>query len=347
MDEFAFGFACANAHYGATRNPHDPTRVPGGSSGGSAAAVAAGLVPISLGSDTNGSIRVPAAFCGVLGLKPTYGRVSRAGVALFAASLDHIGPFARSVADLAAVYDAIQGPDPADPVCSNAPVVPCAPHVGREIDGLRLAVAGGHFARNATAEALAAVVPVAKALRVTREVELPEAHRARAAAMVITAAEGANLHLADLRSRAKDFDPLTRDRFRAGALLPASLYTQAQRFRAWYRARVAEIFHEVDVILAPTTPWVAPLIGAPRLATVDGAEVVARALRRVHAATVVHRPARDVGAGASARPAAARRAAHRGALPRAGAVPRRGATRSRRRRRRVSRLILQAVSELG
>jgi len=277
MDEFAFGFTCENAHHGPTRNPHDPSRVPGGSSGGSAAAVAAGLVPITLGSDTNGSIRVPAAFCGIFGLKPTYGRVSRAGVALFAGSLDHVGPFARSVSDLAAAYDAIQGPDPTDPVCSDAPVVPCAPHVGREIEGLRLAVAVGHFARNATAEALAAVTPVARALRVTRHIELPEPHRARAAAMVITAAEGANLHLADLKSRAKDFDPTTRDRFLARALVPASLYAQAQRFRAWYRARVAEMFQEIDVIIAPTTPWVAPLIGAPRLATVDGAEVVARA----------------------------------------------------------------------
>jgi AtzE family amidohydrolase len=277
MDEFAFGFTCENAHYGPTRNPHDRAHVPGGSSGGSAAAVAAGLVPLTLGSDTNGSIRVPAAFCGVFGLKPTYGRVSRAGVALFAASLDHVGPFARSVADLAAAYDALQGPDAADPVCSDAPVVPCAPHVGREIEGLRVAVLGGHFARNATEESLAVLTPVVKALRVTRREEIPEAHRARAAAMIITAVEGANLHLADLRSRAKDFDPTTRDRFLAGALVPASLYVQAQRFRAWYRGCVAEMFREVDVLLAPTTPWVAPLIGAPRLARIDGAEVVARA----------------------------------------------------------------------
>jgi AtzE family amidohydrolase len=277
MDEFAFGFTSENAHYGPTRNPHDVSRVPGGSSGGSAAAVAAGLVPLTLGSDTNGSIRVPAAFCGVFGLKPTYGRVSRAGVALFASSLDHVGPFARSVTDLAAAFDAIQGPDAADPVCSDAPAVPCAPHLGRDIEGLRVAVAGGHFARSATEEALAVLTPVTKALRVTRQVELPEAHRARAAAMIITAAEGANLHLADLKSRAKDFDPLTRDRFLAGTLVPASLYAQAQRFRAWYRARVAELFQEVDVVLAPTTPWAAPLIGAPRLARIDGADVVARA----------------------------------------------------------------------
>jgi len=277
MDEFAFGFTTENPHYGPTRNPHDLARVPGGSSGGSAAAVAAGLVPLALGSDTNGSIRVPAAFCGIFGLKPTYGRVSRAGAALFAASLDHVGPFARSVADLAAAFDAIQGPDTRDPVASDAPVVPCAPHVGRDVEGLRLAVAGGHFARNAEPEALDAVRKVAKALRIRREVELPESHRARAAAMVITAVEGANLHFPDLKARAKDFDPLTRDRFLAGALLPASVYVQAQRFRAWYRARVAEIFREIDVLLTPTAPWPAPLIGAPRTRRVDDAEVIVRA----------------------------------------------------------------------
>jgi AtzE family amidohydrolase len=121
MDEYAFGFSTQNEHYGPTRNPHDLSRIAGGSSGGSAAAVAADLVPMSLGSDTNGSIRVPAALCGVFGLKPTYGRLSRAGTRLFAASFDHVGPFARSVGDIAAVYDALQGPDPTDPVCAIRP----------------------------------------------------------------------------------------------------------------------------------------------------------------------------------------------------------------------------------
>jgi AtzE family amidohydrolase len=276
MDEYAYGFTTENTHYGPTRNPHDLSRVAGGSSGGSAAAVAGGLVPLTLGSDTNGSIRVPAALCGVFGLKPTYGRVSRAGVALFAGAFDHVGPFARTVADLAAAFDAIQGPDPDDPVCAERPAEPCVPHLGRAIDSLRVAIAGGHFATQGTEEALAAVARVAHALGATRQVTLPEPHRARAAAMIITACEGSSLHLADLRTRAKDFDPLTRDRFLAGALVPGALYAQAQRFRTWYRARVAEVFRDVDVLLAPTTPWPAPPIGAPRTTAVGGVDVFTR-----------------------------------------------------------------------
>ncbi len=124
MDEYASGFVTENSHYGPTRNPHDLSRSAGGSSGGSAAAVAGGLVPLSLGSDTNGSIRVPAALCGIYGLKPTYGRLSRAGVALLAPSFDHVGPLARSVADLALSFDAMQGPDPQDPVCTRRPADP-------------------------------------------------------------------------------------------------------------------------------------------------------------------------------------------------------------------------------
>jgi aspartyl-tRNA(Asn)/glutamyl-tRNA(Gln) amidotransferase subunit A len=276
MDEYAFGFTTENTHYGPTRNPHDPARVAGGSSGGSAAAVAAGLVPLTLGSDTNGSIRVPAAFCGVFGLKPTYGRISRAGVALFAASLDHVGPLARSTRDLATTFDALQGPDVDDPVCATRPIEPAMPAITRAIHGVRIAVADDYFARQAEPEALDAVARVASALGVERRVSIPESQRARAAAMLITAAEGANLHLADLKTRAKDFDPMTRDRFLANALLPAGLYVQAQRFRAWYRARVTEVFRTVDVILAPTTPYPAPEIGAPRTRRVDGAEVLTR-----------------------------------------------------------------------
>ena len=276
MDEYAYGFSTENTHHGPTRNPHDPTRIAGGSSGGSAAAVAAGLVPLSLGTDTNGSIRVPAALCGIFGFKPTFGRVSRAGVFPLASSFDHVGPFARSVADLALAFDAIQGPDPTDQVCAERQAEPCVVELQRGVAGVRIAVAGGHFSALASAESLDAVARVAAALDVTTRVTLPEAHRARAAAMIITAVEAADLHLSDLRMRAKDFDPMTRPRLLATALVPAAAYAHAQRFRAWYRARVAEVFRDVDVLLAPTTPYPAPPIGAPSTTTVDGVLVSTR-----------------------------------------------------------------------
>ena len=275
MDEYAYGFTTENTHYGPTRNPRDLTRVAGGSSGGSGAAVAAGMVPFALGTDTNGSMRVPAALCGVFGLKPTYGRVSRAGALLFASSFDHVGPLARSVRDLALVFDAIQGPDPRDPVCSTRAAEPCGRALELGASGLRIAVADGHFASGGAAECHDAVARVADVLGVTRRVTLPEAHRARAAAFVITSSEGAQQHLESLRARAKDFDPLIRDRFLAGALVPAVLYARAQRFRAWFRDRVREIFRDVDVILAPTTPWPAPGIGEEK-GVFGGAEVLTR-----------------------------------------------------------------------
>src|SRR5207249_877654 len=203
-------------------------------------------------------------------------RLRAAGAVLVAWSFDHVGPFARHVADLASAFDAIAGPDPLDPACSTLPPPRCSGELERGIDGLRLAVAGGHFARLAADEALAAVTRVAAALGARREVSLPEAHRARAAAQVITACEGSAYHLENLRARAADFDPMIRDRLLAAALLPAAAYLRAQRFRAWYRARVAEVFREVDVLLAPTTPWTAPAIGAPWTTRIDGTEVPTR-----------------------------------------------------------------------
>jgi AtzE family amidohydrolase len=276
MDEYAFGFTTENTHYGPTRNPHDPTRIAGGSSGGSAASVAAGLVPLSLGSDTNGSIRVPASLCGVFGLKPTYGRVSRAGVVLFAGSLDHVGPFARSVRDLAVAFDALQWPDPTDPVCADRPAEPCAGALDRGTAGLRIGIAADHFARLAEPAALEAVERAARALGASRRVTFPEAARARFAASLITSSEGAHAHLDNLKRRAGDFDPRTRDRFRAGALIPASHYLHAQRFRAWFKERVREVFRDVDVVLTPTTPFPAPKIGAPVAMTIAGVEVPMR-----------------------------------------------------------------------
>jgi len=265
MDEYAYGFTTENSHYGPSHNPHDLARIAGGSSGGAAASVAGGLVPLALGSDTNGSIRVPASLCGTFGLKPTYGRLGRGGARLFASSLDHVGPFARSAADLAAAYDALQGPDPRDPACAGMPAEASQPLLGRGADGLRIAVAGGYFAGSGVAAEAVAIA--ARALGADQQVEVPEAARARAAAFVITAAEGANLHLADLKKRPGDFDPNTRDRFLAGALVPAAWVVQAQRFRRWYRERVMALFEAVDVLLAPATPCPAPLIGQETIET--------------------------------------------------------------------------------
>ena len=261
MDEYAYGFTTENTHYGATHNPHDLTRVAGGSSGGSGAAVAAGQVGITLGSDTNGSIRVPASLCGVWGLKPTFGRLSRRGSYPFVHSIDHLGPLADSVDSLALVYDALQSPDPLDPGCHASSVQPVG-DLSRGLAGLRIGVLGGYFHEHASAPARDALMIAAKALGATDVVTWPDAVQGRAAAFIISAAEGGSLHLDDLRIRADDFEPLSVDRFIAGALTPAHWYLRAQRFRRVYRDKVNALFQHWDVLLAPATPVAAPEIGA-------------------------------------------------------------------------------------
>lgn len=261
MDEFAYGFSTENVHYGATRNPHAPDRIAGGSSGGSAAAVAAAMVPLALGSDTNGSVRVPAALCGVYGFKPTFGRLSRAGAFPFVSSLDHVGPFARNVRDLTAAYDALQWPDPDDPACAQRAVEPVLARLDEAPRDLRVGVLDGWFRQGATPEALAAVDAVAGAFPNRQAIDLPQAERARSAAFCITAAEGGALHLEALKVQYEDYDVATRDRLIAGALLPAAVTLQAQRFRAWFKAEVDRLFERFDLLLAPATLCPAPRIG--------------------------------------------------------------------------------------
>jgi aspartyl-tRNA(Asn)/glutamyl-tRNA(Gln) amidotransferase subunit A len=275
MGEYAYDFTGENAHDGPSRNPHDLAHMTGGSSGGSGAAVAGGLAPVALGSDTNGSIRVPSSLCGIFGLKPTYGRLSRAGSFPFVASLDHLGPFARSVVDLAASYDAMQGADPDDPAQSPRAFEPVAHAIEAGLDGLRIARLGGYFAHGGEPEAHEAVDRVARALNVERTVEFPEAERARASAYLITMVEGAALHAGRLRTRALDFDADVRDRLIAGAMLPGGWVVKAQKLRRWYRDRVLEIFRDVDVVLAPATPTRAPRIGQKTF-VLDGQEMLVR-----------------------------------------------------------------------
>lgn len=274
MGEYAYDFTGENAHDGASCNPHDTTRMTGGSSGGSAAAVAGGMVPLALGSDTNGSVRVPASLCGLFGLRPTYGRLSRAGTFPFVGSLDTIGPLARSTADMALAYEAMQGPDPADPACAGRAFEPA--RTGSGIEGLRIGVLGGYFRENAGADAWAAVEQAAAVLVGAEIAEWPDAARARQAAYVVTAVEGAALHLHRLRTRAAEFDPQVRDRLLAGALVPGSLYCAAQRYRRAARESALHLFDRFDVLLAPCTPCPAPLLGTRSL-HVAGQELPLRA----------------------------------------------------------------------
>ncbi len=246
MGEFAYDFTGENAHDGPSRNPHDPTRMAGGSSGGSGTAVASGMVALALGSDTNGSIRVPSAFCGLFGLKPTFGTLSRAGTFPFVASLDHLGPMARAPVDLALAYDAMRGPDAADPACRRDLPPALMPELDKGIDGLRVAVLGGYFAERAEAGALAAVARV-----------------------------GAALHLPRLRTQAAAFDPEVRDRLIAGAMLPGAWIVQAQKLRRAARDGALALFAEHDILIAPATPCAAPELGQKML-RLGGEEVLLR-----------------------------------------------------------------------
>lgn len=261
MDEHAYGFTTENSHYGATCNPHDVTRIAGGSSGGSAAAVAAGLTPLALGSDTNGSIRVPASLCGVWGLKPTFGRLSRAGTFPFVANLDHIGPFASGVADLALAYDAMQGPDARDPATASSLIEPITHRLNDGVSGLRVARLTGYFDDFADEVAHRASLNVARALSAVDELDIADVMLARSAAFLITACEGGALHLADLRIRGDAFDPNSRERLMAGALCPSAWYLAAQRYRRLFRDRILNLFQQYDVLIAPATPCAATRIG--------------------------------------------------------------------------------------
>ena len=244
MDEFAYGFTTENSHYGPTRNPHDPMRSAGGSSGGSAAAVAAGMVPLTLGSDTNGSIRVPSSLCGIFGIKPTFGRLSRHGSYPFVYNLDHLGAFARSADDLTLCYEALRAGEPAR--AGTAPTLPDAP--------LRVGLLGGYFHNHAGPQARQAARMAADALGARDEVDWTGVDAARSAAFLITAAEGGQLHLDHLRTQYDQMEPLSRDRLAAGAMVPAAWYLHAQRVRARFHARALELFTRYDLLIAAATP---------------------------------------------------------------------------------------------
>ncbi|MBV9749042.1 MAG: aspartyl/glutamyl-tRNA amidotransferase subunit A [Acetobacteraceae bacterium] len=265
LHEFAFGVTSENPHYGPVHNPWALDHVPGGSSGGTAAAVAAGLCAAGLGSDTGASIRAPASWCGTVGLKPTYGRVSRAGALPLAWSLDHLGPLARSVADCAIVLQSIAGHDPRDPASSQAPVPDFSAGLESGVRGLRLGVPRDHFFEVVEPEVERLVRSAIATLeglgaRVV-EVPLPHCAHAQAVGNVIMSSEAASWHADWLRDRAGDYGADVLARVRGGLLIRASEYLAAQQMRTLIQQDFVRAFEQADVVLGPTVPLVAPPIG--------------------------------------------------------------------------------------
>jgi aspartyl-tRNA(Asn)/glutamyl-tRNA(Gln) amidotransferase subunit A len=286
MHEFAYGPEGLNAHYGDARNPWsaDAHRITGGSSSGSGAAVAAGLAPGSLGSDTGGSIRIPASLCGITGLKPTYGRVSRAGVLPLAWSMDHVGPMTRSARDCALMLSVIAGYDPADPTTSVLPVPDYGAALTGDVKGLRVGLLRAHFTDPAAADVRAAVEATAKQLEqagaVVDEVNLTQVTHVATGSAAIVASEALAYHAPWMRSRPQDYQPDVRERLRLGAFVNGAHYVRAQQIRALVTREVDEALARRDVLLAPATPLVAPLLGEREAALGDGPSDVRAALLR-------------------------------------------------------------------
>jgi aspartyl-tRNA(Asn)/glutamyl-tRNA(Gln) amidotransferase subunit A len=265
LHEFAFGITSENPHYGVVRNPWDLNRVPGGSSGGTAAAVAAGLCAAGMGSDTGASIRAPASFCGTVGLKPTYGRVSRAGALPLSWSLDHAGPLARSVADCALMLQAIAGFDPRDAATSAEPVPDFSAGLAHGVQGLRVGLPREYFfeiiepeVERLVDEAIATLERLGAQVQ---EVSLPHVRHAQVAGNVIMSSEAAAWHASWLRERPHDYGTDVLARIRGGLLVHATEYLHSQQMRALIQQDFSGAFEQVDVVVAPTVPLVAPPIG--------------------------------------------------------------------------------------
>jgi aspartyl-tRNA(Asn)/glutamyl-tRNA(Gln) amidotransferase subunit A len=250
-----------------TRNPWHVERVPGGSSGGSGAAVAAGLCAAALGSDTGGSIRIPASLCGVVGFKPTFGRVSRAGIVPHSWSLDHAGPLTRTVADAAILYEALAGPDPDDPACSSRPVEPVRAGLAEDVAGLRVGVCRDHFfGRNQGAVAASvedALAWFAEAGAEIREVRWPNLAYGLGAIFAIELASSTAYHHASLRSGVTDrFQPDVRLLVEIGRYVTGADYLRAEQMRRVLMEDSRRILADVDVLVGPTTPLTAWPVGA-------------------------------------------------------------------------------------
>jgi len=289
LDEFAMGSSCENSAFQKTRNPWQLAAVPGGSSGGSAAAVSAGMVPLSLGSDTGGSIRQPASFCGIVGVKPTYGRISRYGLIAFASSLDQVGPFARTVPDAALLLETLAGHDPRDSTSVNMPVPSWSQQLDRPLDSLKIGVVPEHFGAGVDDEVAQTVTRAVELYRMlgasVQEISLPHARYGVAAYYIIAPSEASsNLarfdgvhyghraaefeNLVDLyeTSRAEGFGDEVKRRIMIGAYALSSGYYDAYYLKALKVRRLIandfqQAFRDVDLVLTPTSPTPAYPLG--------------------------------------------------------------------------------------
>jgi aspartyl-tRNA(Asn)/glutamyl-tRNA(Gln) amidotransferase subunit A len=287
MHEFARGATNASSLIGACNNPWDTLRVPGGSSGGSGAAVATGLCFASLGSDTGGSIRIPAALCGIVGLKPTYGRVSRYGVFPLSWSLDHVGPMARTVTDAALMLQVIAGHDRQDPTTRTAVVPDYSAALTGDIEGVRLGIPQEFYFEQLDAEVgdsiRAAIQTLERAGAHVEEVSLPLSKYAAAAGRIISLTESAEIHEKFLKTRFADYSPDVRAGFLVGQLVLGKHYMKAQRLRSLIRQEMAAALRRVDALVTPTVPIPAPRIGQTTLEigqeTVDVLSALSRLTR--------------------------------------------------------------------
>lgn len=276
MHEYAWGITNNNPHYGAVKNPWDLTKIPGGSSGGSGAAVAAGASIASLGTDTAGSIRIPSSACGIVGLKPTHGRVSKYGCYPLAWSLDHIGPMTKTVKDAAAMLEIISGFDHRDPTCINAPVENYVDQLTGDVDGLVIGVNEEYFFKDVDKDVEVAVRAQIQSLvdRGARveEVSIPSLRYAEWAELVTSLSEASAIHHNDLQKRPEDFGSDIRLLFELGELPSAVDYLQAQQVRRQIKQEFNQVFQKVDVLITPTLPIVANDIGDD-LAEINGEKV--------------------------------------------------------------------------
>lgn len=265
LHEFAFGSTTQNPHFGGTRNPYDPDRIPGGSSGGSTAAVAADMCIASTGSDTGGSIRTPSALCGTVGLKPTYGRVSLHGVVPLAWSLDHVGPITKCVRDAAIMLSAMAGYDPKDPTSANEKVPRFAAALKNDVKKIKIGVDPSFCFSGLDDEVEAAIKSALKLLEGlgarTVEVHLPNLELSAIVESILITTEAAAYHESNLRSRGADYGEDVRSLLEGGSVFSAVHYIKAQRLRRVIQQEFAEAFKKIDLFALPSAPVAAPTIG--------------------------------------------------------------------------------------